>query len=196
VPAAHRPLPNPLTALRLLMLPALWALALARQPAWLAAGLAAAVLTDVLDGRLARRWPRFADGRLDALADKLLTCSVALWLVLLRPQIFSEHPWLVLATTLVYAADLIYGWLKFQRVPGLHLHLGKLGGALQALFVLHALLSGGYSPALLYLALGVFILAASEELAISMTHDEVDEERVRSIVPYLRSRWHVGRQGE
>jgi len=196
VPAAHRPLPNPLTALRLLLLPVLWALALARQPAWLAAGLAAAVLTDVLDGRLARRWPRFADGRLDALADKLLTCSVALWLVLLRPQIFSEHPWLLLATTLVYAADLIYGWLKLQRVPGLHLHLGKLGGALQALFVLHALLSGGYSPAILYLALGVFILAASEELAISMTHDEVDEERVRSIVPYLRSRWRVGRQRE
>jgi len=196
VPSAHRPLPNPLTALRLLLLPALWALALARQPAWLAAGLAAAVLTDVLDGRLARRWPRFADGRLDALADKLLTCSVALWLVLLRPQIFSEHPWLLLATTLVYAADLTYGWLKFQRVPGLHLHLGRLGGALQAIFVLHALLSGGYSPLLIYLALGVFILAAAEELAILITHREVDEEKVRSIVPYLRSRWRVGRQGE
>ena len=189
-------MPNPLTALRLLLLPALWALALARQPVWLAVGLAAAVLTDVLDGRLAKRWPRFADGRFDALADKLLTFSVALWLVRLRPQIFSKHPWLLLATTLVYAADLIFGWIKFKRVPGLHLHLGKLGGALQAIFVLQALLSGGYSPVLLYLALGVFILAAGEELAILMTHSEVDEETVRSIVPYLIARWRAAIKAE
>src|SRR6185369_10850652 len=107
--------------------------------------------------------------RLDGLADKALTLSVAVWLVRLRPEIFREHPWLLLATTLTYAADLLYGWHKFKRVPGLHLHLGKLGGALQALFVLHALLSGGYSPLLLYLALGVFILAAAEELAILIT---------------------------
>ena len=196
MPAATRPLPNPLTALRLLLLPALWALALARQPVWLAAGLAIAVLTDVMDGRLAKRWPRFADGRFDALADKLLTFSVAVWLVLLRPQIFREHPWLLLATTVIYAADLIFGWLKFKRVPGLHLHLGKLGGALQALFVLHALLSGGYSPLLLDLALGVFIVAAAEELAILITHREIDEEKVRSIVPYLRARWRAGKGGD
>ena len=192
MPSATCPLPNPLTALRVLLLPALWALALARQPVWLAAGLAAAVLTDVFDGRLAKRWPRFADGRFDALADKLLTFSVALWLVWLRPQIFSEHPWLLLATTLTYAADLIYGWIKFKRLPGLHLHLGRLGGALQAVFVLHALLSGGYSPLLLDLALGVFILAAAEELAILITQRQVDEETMRSIVPLLLARWRRG----
>ena len=70
---------------------------------------------------------------------------MAVWLVLLRPAIFREHPWLLLATTLAYAADLLYGWFKFKRVPGLHLNLGKLGGAAQAVFVLQALLSGGYS---------------------------------------------------
>jgi len=184
-----RSFPNPLTALRLVLLPVLWALALAQQPLWLAAGLAVAVLSDGLDGQVARRWPRFADGRLDGRADKLLTFSVAVWLVLLRPAIFREHPWLILATTLIYAADLLYGWHKFKRVPGLHLHLGKVGGALQALFVLHALLSGGYSPLLLDLALGVFSVAAAEELAILITHSQVDEEQVRSVVPYVLARW-------
>jgi phosphatidylglycerophosphate synthase len=189
VSSTNRAIPNPLTVLRLALLPLLWALALAGQEAWLAAGLALAVLSDALDGRLARRWPRLANGRLDGLADKLLTGSVALWLLLLRPAIFREHPWLLLVTALTYAADLLYGWHKFKRVPGLHLHVGKLGGALQAVFVLHALLSGGYSALLLYLALGVFIVAAAEELAILMTHDEVDEEQVRSILPYLLARW-------
>ena len=187
MPTSTAPIRNPFTLLRLGLLPVLWALALARQPVWLAAGLAVAVLSDVLDGRLARRWPRFADGRLDGLADKLLTGSVAVWLVLLRPAIFNEHPWLLLATTVTYAADMLYGWFKFKRVPGLHLYLGQVGGALQALFVLHALLSGGYSPLLLYLALGVFIVATGEELAILITHSQVDEEQVRSIVPYLRA---------
>jgi len=192
VPTSTRSFPNPLTALRLGLLPVLWALALARQPVWLAAGLALAVLSDGLDGQLARRWPRFADGRLDGLADKLLTFSVAVWLVRLRPAIFYEHPWLLLATTATYAADLLYGWRKFKRLPDLHLYLGQVGGALQALFVLHALLSGGYSPLLLYLALGLFIVAAAEELAILVTHSEVDEEQVRSIVPYLLA--HIRRK--
>ena len=120
MPNRIRPLPNPPTALRLLLLPGLWALALTRQATWLAVGLAGAVLTDVLDGQLAKRWPRFADGRFDSL-------------------------------TLTYSAALLYGWFKFKRVSGLHLHLGKLGGALQAVFVLHALLSGSYRPVLPYL---------------------------------------------
>jgi phosphatidylglycerophosphate synthase len=192
VSSATRSFPNPLTALRLGLLPVLWALALARQPVWLAAGLTLAVLSDALDGQLARRWPRFANGRLDGLADKLLTLSVAVWLVLLRPAIFREHPWLLLATTIIYAADLLYGWRKFKRVPDQHLYLGQVGGALQALFVLHALLSGGYNPLLLYLALGLFIFAAAEELAILITHSQVDEAHTRSIVPYLLA--HIPRK--
>jgi hypothetical protein len=125
-----------------------------------------------------------ADGRFDSLADKPLTFSVAVWLVLLRPATFNQHPWLLLTTTLTYAAALLYGWFKFRRVSGFHLHLGKLGGAWQAAFVLHALLSGGYRPVRLYLALGIFMLAAAEELALQMTHAEIDEEQVRSFAPY------------
>ncbi len=181
-------MPNPFTALRLLLVPLLWLLAFARQDVWLGLGLAGAALTDVLDGQLARRYPRFKDGRFDSVADKVLTFSVVVWLVLRRPEIFRAHPWLILAATVVYAAALLVGWFKFRRVSGLHTHLGKLGGLVQALFVVAAFVFGGYSPLLLYLALGLFILAASEELAILLTHAAIDEEAVRSIVPYLRAR--------
>jgi phosphatidylglycerophosphate synthase len=182
-------LPNPFTALRLLLVPLLWALALAGLDRWLGLGLALAALTDVLDGRLARLDARFQDGRFDSLADKVLTFSVVVWLVLRRPAIFREHPGLMLAATLVYAAALLTGWFKFRRVSGLHTHLGKLGGLVQAIFVVQALVFGGYSRLLLFLALGLFILAAAEELAILLTHAAVDEDAVRSIVPYLRRRW-------
>ena len=179
---------NPFTALRLLLVPGLWLLALWQQDRWLAFGLAVAALTDVLDGWLARRDPRFKDGRFDSIADKVLTFSVVAWLVLRRPEIFREHPWLIAAATALFAAVQLASWIKFRRVSGLHTHLGKLGGLAQAVFVLHALVFGGYSAALLYIALGLWVLACAEELAITLTHADLDEEAVRSIVPYLRRR--------
>jgi phosphatidylglycerophosphate synthase len=171
------------------MLPGLWALALAGQARWLGAGLVLAVLTDGLDGQLARRDARYAAGDLDALADKALALSVAGWLALLRPAIFREHPALLVTAAGVYGAMLLYGRWKFGKLSTLHLHSGKVGGLLQALFVLHALFSGGYSAGLLYVAVGSFILAAAEELLVLMTHAEVDPEAVRSIGPWVRERW-------
>jgi len=161
--------PNPFTWLRLLMLPGLWALALAGQAAWLGVGLAVAVLTDVLDGRLAQRDPRYAAGDLDALADKALALSVAGWLALLRPDIWRAHPALLLAAAVVYGAMLLYGRVKFGKLSTLHLHTGKVGGVLQALFVLHALFSGGYSPLLLFLGVGSLIPAGTGGTPIMIT---------------------------
>jgi hypothetical protein len=37
-----------------------------------------------------------------------------------------------------------------------------------------------------------FIVATAEELAILITHSEVDEAQTRSIVPYLLARWQGG----
>ncbi|MCC7361830.1 MAG: CDP-alcohol phosphatidyltransferase family protein [Anaerolineales bacterium] len=181
--------PNPFTWLRLLALPALWALALTAQDLWLAVGLLAAILTDMLDGWLARRDPRYAAGDLDALADKALALSVAGWLALRRPAIWRAHPALLLCAAGLYAALLVYSRVKFGRVSTLHLHSGKVGGLLQAVFVLHALFSGGYSPPLFYLALGSFCFAAAEELLILLTHTTVDPEQVRSLWPWLKARW-------
>ncbi|MCC6192686.1 MAG: hypothetical protein IT318_26995 [Anaerolineales bacterium] len=179
--------PNPFTWLRLLALPALWALALAGQDAWLGVSLAAAVLSDVLDGWLARRDPRYAAGDLDALADKTLAFSVAGWLALRRPALWREHAALLIFAAVLYAGVLLHSWLKFGRLSTLHLHSGKLGGGLQAAFALHALFSGGYSPLLFYLALGSFCLAAAEELLILLTHASLDPEQVRSLWPWLRA---------
>lgn len=191
--AANGPRPNPFTWTRLALLPGLWALALTGHASALGVGLAAAALTDVLDGRLARRDSRYAAGDLDALADKALALSVAGWLALLRPALWRAHPALLLTAAAVYGAMLLYGRWKFGQVSTLHLHSGRVGGVLQAVFVLHALFSGGYSPLLLYLAVGSFSLAAAEELLILLTHATLDPEAVRSIGPYVRDRWRARR---
>ncbi|HEX6288696.1 MAG TPA: CDP-alcohol phosphatidyltransferase family protein [Herpetosiphonaceae bacterium] len=196
-------LPNLLTALRLLLVPVLWLCALLGRPAWIGAGLLAALLTDVLDGATAR-WLGQATSfgaALDSLADKLLTLSVVGWLALLFPEIFAEHPLLIGLA----AAGLIGSWLTGRIKPGwlpkLHLWSARVGGGLQGLFALHTFLAGRYSAALLYLALGVGLLAALEEIAVQLVHpcpDEhirtVFERPIRARIGAAVQRWLADRR--
>jgi phosphatidylglycerophosphate synthase len=177
--------PNPFTAARIIVLPILWAFALMNWQLALGIGLALAALTDVLDGRLAKKYPQFADARFDSLADKLLTFSVIAWLVILKHQLISEHWILLLTAAVIYSVSLFIGWRKHGHITTLHTYLGKGGGLVQAIFVVHAFLTTGFSVALFYFATSLFILAALEELFIQLVYAEIDEEVVHSIIPYL-----------
>jgi CDP-diacylglycerol--glycerol-3-phosphate 3-phosphatidyltransferase len=177
-------IPNQLTALRLLLTPALWLLALLDQPRLVGGGLLLALLTDVLDGWLARRLRQTSafGAAFDSLADKVITCSVVGWLALLRPELFREHPGWITVAAVIFAISLLIGWIKWGRPAPLHLYSARLGGFFQALFVLHALLADAYSPQLLALALSLGVLAALEECAVQLTHSEIDPQ-IRSILP-------------
>lgn len=179
---ATRSIPNPLTTLRVLLIPLLWAFALLNQPVYLAMGLLLAVLSDALDGTLARRFPQFANEQYDSLADKALTFSVVCWLIWLHPQLISQHPLFLLCAALIYLASLLTGKLKFGHLPALHLHSGRVAGIIQAIFVLHTFLTPTYSPLLFYSAVGLFILSASEELLIQLLYDKINQDTTRTIL--------------
>lgn len=175
---------NQITALRLLLIPALWLLALRDQPRLVGAGLLLALLTDVLDGWLARRLRQASafGAAFDSLADKAITFSAVGWLTLLRPELFREHPGWIIVAAVSFASSLLIGWIKWGRPAPLHLYSARLGGFFQALFTLHALLADAYSPRLLALALGVGVLAALEECAVQLTQAQIDPQ-IRSILP-------------
>lgn len=136
-----RHLPNLLSALRLLAAPfAAWLIASDHDTAALLV-FAGASASDGLDGFIARRWRVTSDfgAWLDPVADKLLMlfCFLALCAVGASPL------WLVV---LVIARDaaIIAGWLV-ARLLGLPLataplFIGKVSTAVQALYVLVALL--------------------------------------------------------
>lgn len=177
-------IPNQITLLRLLSVPALWILALMHQPRLVGVGLLLALLTDVLDGLLAR-WLRQTSAfgaAFDSLADKALTLSIVGWLALLRPELFREHPGWIIVAAASFAASLLIGWIKFGKPAPLHLYSARLGGFVQALFVLHALLADRYSPRLLILALALGTLAALEECIVQLRYAQVDDQ-IRSILP-------------
>jgi len=170
-------LPNLLTAVRLVLLAPLWALALAGRRAELAAGLLLAGLTDVLDGVLARRSGRATPfgSQLDSLADMLLAGSIVVWLALLRPDFFRAEAPLLLAWVGLGLLALAVGWVRFRRFANLHLYSAKVAGAAGYGFAISLLLVDGYSRPLFLAVLAVCVLASLETLLVFLLREDVDE---------------------
>ena len=179
-------IPNLLSTSRLLMIPVLWVFAVQDMPLVVAAGTVIAALTDTLDGVLARRLGQVSKfgSKLDSLADNLFKPSVVAWLLILEPELFSDHPIELLVAIGLYAASVTVGLIKFKRFGNLHLYSGKVGSLAQYIFIFSALIFPGYNQLLFYLAVGMFILSNTEALLLQLTRSEVDEH----IGSILRSR--------
>lgn len=180
-----------LTLIRLASTPILWIVAaVLRDPFWLGIGAAVAAFTDVLDGPIARRSHRTTarGSRLDSIADHLLTASIALWVVWLRPAFVAEHHPLLAAWAILGVAAIVVGWVKFRRIGDLHLYSAKVAGVLAYLFAIWLLIFGTYSEAVFYVLIAMLFVASGEHLLVVMTRDSVDEH-VGSIL--LSPRRHI-----
>jgi phosphatidylglycerophosphate synthase len=91
-------IPNRITAARLVLIPVLWLFAWLRLPVYLGIGVFASFVSDVLDGYAARRLGQVSElgSTLDSLADNILIPSAVIWLWMFRPEVFREHPTLLL----------------------------------------------------------------------------------------------------
>jgi len=181
-------IPNLLTALRLLLLPVLWGLALLKWPVPLAIGMIISFLTDTLDGFIARRFNVTSafGSKFDSLADNLLIPSTVIWLVILRPEVLTDHPILCAVAVAAYGSSLLVGWIKFRRFANLHLYSKKTAGVLSYVFIVHALLVGRYIAWLFYIAISLFILASVEGLILQLTHAQVDEHMGSLVLTLVR----------
>lgn len=180
--------PNPFIYARIFSVPILWYFAFRNWQTALGIGICLSALTDLLDGRLAAHDPAYANAKLDSFADKLLTLSVMLWLILLKPSLFTDHFLLIGIAALSFVTSIFISTIKFKRPTTLHLYSGKYGGLLQAVFIVHAFVTGGYSPLLFYIAIWAFILAGLEEILVLLSYNEMDEEKIKSILPFLNRR--------
>ncbi len=99
-----------------------------------------AILTDGLDGWLARRSGRMSNfgATLDAAVDNVFALAIALFLYLAMPQIYASHS---VALTVLFVAPLLYlglSWILTGRVLMFHFHSARIGALL--LFALWPLL--------------------------------------------------------
>lgn len=181
--------PNVLTALRLLLVPVLWVLALLGHARLVGAGTLLAWFTDMLDGPIARRTRSTTrwGSTFDSVADHALTVSVVFWLILLRPEFVREQFPLLAGWAALALLTVAVGMIRFGKPGDLHLYSGKLAGGLGYLFGASLLLFDSYSRWAFYAVFAIACLAALEALAIFLTASRVDEHRRSILFPPRRT---------
>jgi CDP-diacylglycerol--glycerol-3-phosphate 3-phosphatidyltransferase len=185
--AMRKQIPNLLSLLRLGCAPVMLAVAwVAGSRAGFFAVLGVMLLTDALDGFLARRWGVESDlgRRLDSWGDYVGTSATVLGIWRLWPAVMREEwPWF--AITLAGCLGIVvYGLIRWRRVLGYHTWLAK-GLAIVLPPTILVLLAGG-SAVPFHLAVGLQVLCGFEELAIALL--------LPGYSGPMRSVWHAWRQ--
>jgi len=180
-----RSIPLALTIFRICSAPVLlWLAALGRERVFLWLAIAA-LLSDVLDGALARRLGAASEtGRLlDSWADLLIALVSFAGATLLWPDTMREEGVyfaLVLAALVIPNA---WGLLRYRRLLGYHTLSAKSSGVLLATGTV--MLFTGLSPVPFRLASFVEVLVAAEYIAISLILPGWTGE--------MKSAWHAWR---
>ena len=160
-------LPNVLSMYRLLAFPILLWLIFTDQEmsfAWL---LCFNLITDILDGFIARRFNQETDigAKLDSLADIGTYISAFAGLFVFKWMEIEPHKGLLLSFLILYVLFHLVALVKFKTFPSFHLYSFKITGYLQGIFFatlfLHDFVLWLYA-----LALGWGILACLEELLL------------------------------
>jgi CDP-diacylglycerol--glycerol-3-phosphate 3-phosphatidyltransferase len=162
-----RQLPNLLSAARLLASPVLAALAVLQHEAAFTWVLIPALLSDILDGLIARVFALQSrlGAILDSVADTLLMLASVCGIWAFHPEVFREHAWLCGAAVGLWLLEDLLALLRYGRLSSFHTYLSKVVANLLGLFIGWLFLFG-FQPWLLYVAAGASILASLEELAL------------------------------
>jgi phosphatidylglycerophosphate synthase len=161
------PWPNYLSAARLVLMPAALVTAIGGSRRWFVALLVAALLTDALDGFLARRLKAESDfGRkLDSAADYLTLLTGVAGIALLWPDtMHRELPWVVAGLGSFFAV-VGYGFVRLGRAPCYHTWATKMLAIGLAVALVPLLAERSAAP--FHAVMVLQVLASLEELAIA-----------------------------
>ncbi len=156
-------LPNAITIARLLSTPVLAWFAYRQMHGAFAALLVPALLSDVIDGWLARRFDAESPvgATLDSIADITLMVVILYAIWPLHPNVYREHGLIILAVVALLALGHVAALIRFGRLASFHTRLLRAGIAVFSFFAL-VLFIFGFVPWLLYLAAFVCTLGAIE----------------------------------
>lgn len=184
--AMRKQIPNLLSLLRLGCAPVMLAIAwLAGSQVWFLVVMGFMLLTDALDGFLARRWAAESDlgRRLDSWGDYAGTIATVLGIWRLWPAVMrQEWPWFAM-TLAGCLAIVAYGLIRWGRVLGYHTWLAK-GMAIILPPAMLTLLAG-WAAWPFHLAVCLLMLCGLEELAIALL--------LRGYSGHMPSLWHAWR---
>jgi CDP-diacylglycerol--glycerol-3-phosphate 3-phosphatidyltransferase len=166
-PVWLRHLPNGISLARLMSAPVLVWLAWHHAERPFAAWLVTALVSDILDGWIARRFNLGSElgALLDSVADTLLFFVSAYGLVVFHPQVVATYGWAFGLVITLWALENLAALLRYRRLSSFHTYLSKLAAYAMGFFI-GSLFLFGLSKALLALAVVLAVLAALEEFAL------------------------------
>jgi len=170
-------IPNSFTFARIVLIIILWFLFFKEQKVIMGILIAFAFITDFFDGFLARRLKQETKlgAKFDSIADNLLSISILIWAIFLFPNVFIENMIIIPITVGLAILSWLIATIKFRRNPEYHLISNKIAVVVVGTFVVHSFIFE-YSKIFLYISAVIIIYMAIEEIAITLTHKEINED--------------------
>ena len=160
-------IPNILSLLRLALVPVLVGLALAQRGDIFLVVLAVSLLSDVLDGYLARKLGLVSElgAKLDSWGDILTYAAMILGLHLIWPDIFDKQAEFLFAAMMSFILPTLLAFRKFGAYPSYHTWGAKLAAVLIAPAYYVLILADADS--FFRVVILFHLLVAAEEMAIT-----------------------------
>ncbi|PRY98847.1 CDP-diacylglycerol--glycerol-3-phosphate 3-phosphatidyltransferase [Marinilabilia salmonicolor] len=166
--------PNLLSLYRLLVFPVILYMAITGKEETFVVLLCISLVSDILDGNIARFFKLQTNfgAALDNLAD-IVTYAMALTgLFIFKWDVIEPHGWILFLFLGVFILSYIVSFLRFGKIPGLHLYSAVSAGYLQGIFFF-VLFVFGFWPWFYYLAIGWGTLAYIEKIFVLFKLDDI-----------------------
>ncbi len=189
-------IPNIITSCRLLLVPVILWFAIAKHEKLFAVFLVINLVTDIIDGYIARRFKMETEigARLDSFADNFNYLLAFLGMFIFKMDDLRPH----LVSLFVYIGMLvltvIVSLIKFRKFPSFHLYMTKIGGYFSGFFFVCLFTLGFFAP-LYYLVIVWGIVGAIEHIAIQMVIPEM-RSNVKGLYWVLKENKNMKKQSE
>ena len=166
--------PNLISLYRLLIFPLIFYFALTGQEKWYVLFLCISLVSDVLDGNIARIFKLQTNfgAALDNLAD-ICTYAMALFgLFIFKWTEVEPHAWILYLFLTVFVLSYVVAFYRFGKIPGLHLYSAVSAGYVQSIFFFILFVFGFYSW-MYYVAVGWGVVAYIEKNLVLLRLDNI-----------------------
>lgn len=167
-------LPNLISLYRLLVFPVILFMALKGREDWFVILLVISLISDILDGNIARIWNLQTNfgAALDNLADVGTFSMALLGIFLFKWDVIEPHAWILYLFLGVFLLSYVVGFYRFGKIPGLHLFSAVAAGYIQGVFFF-VLFVWGFVPWFYYLAVGWGVVAYIEKIIVLLKLDDI-----------------------
>lgn len=176
-------IPNLLSSFRLIVAPYLLFIARQNRPKLFLAILAVSLMTDAIDGFIARRWKVTSKtgAKLDSWGDFVTFITIAISAWWLWPEIMVREIAFVITGIISFLLPVSLGFIKFKKLPSYHTWAAKIQGVLMCSAIYILFVTGVAWPFRFAVILQCFV--SMEEILITLCLKEQ-----RSNIPSL---WHL-----